>query len=182
MSYQQYENIKMNEMTPKNEMESTQINSYSDSDHDSIIAGISDLQEVERSMSDTRLPGSEVAEKYFDYLQKELAEKHGAIFVARIEGSIIGFIACMVEHDDTPAETPESTTYGYISDAYVAPEYRGKGVFGELNQKAEEYLSRFPEVKLIRISVLANNENAIKAYERSGYKTEDVRLSKRVSK
>jgi len=173
---------RMSEMTPKNEMAGTQIDSYSEDDKKSVVAGISDLQEVERTMSDTRLPGSEVALKYFDHLQKELAEKRGAIFVARAEGKVIGFIACMIEHDDTPAETSESTTYGYISDAYVAPEYRGRGVFSELNQKAEEYLTNFPEVKLIRISVLANNESAVKAYEKSGYKVEDIRLSKRVSK
>lgn len=171
----------MSEMTSE-KLPSISIESYKETDRDSIVAGISDLQEVERGISDTRRPGSEIAETYVGYLQRELANKRGAIFVARAEGRVIGFIACMIEHDDTPAETPESTTYGYISDAYVLPEYRGKRIFGELNQKAEEYLSGFPEVKLIRISVLASNENAVKAYEKAGYRVEDIRLSKKVNR
>ena len=172
----------MNEMTRNEEKLVVSIEPFKDSDRDSILAGITDLQDVERGISDTRLPGAEVAEKYFQYLQTELAEKRGTLLVARHEGKVAGFASCMIEQDDTPAETPESTTYGYISDAYVAPAYRGRGVFGELNQSAEEYLSGFPDVKIIRLTVLAGNESAVKAYEKSGYKPEEIILSKKVNR
>jgi ribosomal protein S18 acetylase RimI-like enzyme len=171
------ENIKFKENMPN-----ISIDSYKETDRNAIIAGIVDLQEVERAISDTRRPGTEVAEEYVRQLQETLSEKRGAIFVARSGENVIGFIACFVDHKDEVAETLESNTYGYISDAYVIPEYRGKGIFGMLNRKAEEHLVQFPEVSLIRINVLARNEQAVRAYEKAGYEAEEIKLMKRVQR
>jgi len=47
---------------------------------------------------------------------------------------------------------------------------------------AEGYLLGFPEVKIIRLTVLSGNESAVKAYEKSGYKSEEIIPSKKVNK
>jgi ribosomal protein S18 acetylase RimI-like enzyme len=152
------------------------------SDRSAIIAGIADLQEVERTITDTRRPGAEVAEQYIDQLQRSIDQKRGAIFVARVNGKAIGFIACWIESEDNVAETSASTTYGYISDAWVAPDLRGRGVFSSLNERAEKYLARFPEVSFIRINVLADNVAAVRAYERADYEPYEVTLQKRLDR
>lgn len=170
------ERISNNEATPH-----VSIEGYREADKEAIVAGIADLQEVERAVADTRRPGSEVAEQYVRELQEKLTQKQGALFVAREQDRVAGFIACWIEREENIAETEESNVYGYICDAYVAPQYRGKGVFQKLNDRAEAYLARFPEVRLVRITVLAENASAVKAYEKAGYRPEEIRLMKKMS-
>ena len=76
---------------------------------------------------------------------------------------------CWIEREENINETLDSTTYGYISDAFVFEQYRGQGIFKQLNAAAEKHLSTFPEIKRIRINVLANNEQALRAYRGVGY-------------
>lgn len=158
----------------------TKIEVYQDTHKDGVIAGIIDLQEVERKLTETRLPGNKIAEPYFRQLQREIQEKSGVIFVAQAANKVVGFIACWIEHDNNVAETTDSTTFGYISDAWVAAQFRNQGIFKQLNSQAEKYLAGFHEVKLIRIGVLANNIPALMAYQKTGYKPEEITLMKRL--
>lgn len=158
------------------------IDTYNDSYRADLVAGISDLQDFERNITDTRRPGHEVAEDYLKEILEKTEKQSGAVFVAKYENRVIGFIGCFVRNEDSITETPESNIYGYISDAYVIPEFRNKGVFKKLNDKAEEHLSRFENVKLIRIFVLAENKQALRAYEKNGYKPEEIRLIKKLEK
>lgn len=159
-----------------------EISEYQDSDKSALIAGIADLQEVERMLTDTRRPGAEVAEAYVVGLLDNVRQQQGKIFVARDESKVAGFVACWVEREDNVAETADSNTYGYIPDAYVASEYRGRGVFQKLNAKAEEYLMSLPEIKRIRINVLASNAQALAAYRKAGYGEYEIMLEKQVRK
>ena len=156
-----------------------QIDDFALSDIPALVAGITDLQEIERALSDTRRPGAEIADAYVQYLQKSVAQKLGAIFVARVDGEVIGFISCWVDHNANLAETSESNTYGYISDAYVSPEFRNQGIFQKLNMSAERHLFKFADVKMIRINVLASNTQALSAYEKAEYQLEEMVLMKR---
>jgi ribosomal protein S18 acetylase RimI-like enzyme len=164
------------------EILSVEITEYQDSDKDALIAGIVDLQEVERMLTDTRRPGGEVAEAYVAGLLEDVSQQQGKIFVARDGSTVAGFVACWVEREDNVAETTDSNVYGYIPDAYVAPEYRGRGVFQKLNAKAEEYLRSLPEVTRIRITVLASNAQALAAYRKAGYGDYEIMLEKLVPK
>jgi ribosomal protein S18 acetylase RimI-like enzyme len=158
------------------------ISLYSEADKEALLKGIEGIQETERVVTDTRLPGAEIAEPYLLELEKETKAKSGAIFVAKSGSDTAGFIACWVEREENVAETPESNTYGYISDAYVAPEYRNQGVFKKLNEQAEAHLKQNEEVKIIRINVLADNVTALKAYENTGYKPETITLMRKIER
>jgi ribosomal protein S18 acetylase RimI-like enzyme len=149
-----------------------------EADRKAIVGGIADLQDVERAITDTRRPGKEIAEEYVAQLQASIDQKRGAIFVARIAGKVAGFVACWIEQDDNVAETPESTTYGYISDAWVAADVRGRGLFSLLNEHAETYLAGFAEVSIVRINVLAKNTAALRAYEKANYEPYEMTLQK----
>ncbi len=158
------------------------ISLYGEADKEALLKGIEGIQETERAIANTRLPGAEIAEAYLSELEKEARAKSGAIFVAKDGSHTAGFIACWVEREENVAETPESNVYGYISDAYVALEYRQQGVFTKLNAQAEAHLKQFEEVKLIRINVLAGNEGALKAYENTGYAPEKITLIRKIER
>jgi hypothetical protein len=75
-----------------------------EADRNAIVAGIADLQDVERDISSTRRPGQEICEQYLAQLEASIARKRGAMFLARIDGTMAGFIACWIEQDDNVAE------------------------------------------------------------------------------
>ena len=158
-----------------------QIRKYADQNRNVVIAGLVDLQNVEVLISDTRVPGSnEGAAVYLGSLLAAVEEKNGVFLCAHIDQELVGFVVCWIEPEENPNETPDSTTYGYISDAFVFEKYRGQGIFKQLNMAAEDHLRQFPEIKRIRINVLAKNEQALRAYRSAGYSDYEVMLEKKV--
>ncbi len=161
-------------------MKTPTIRPHRPEDRAALIDALIGLQEFERSLHDSRRAGAEIAEPYFDRLLQRLTESSGMIFVAELDGEVIGFVACRVNHDDFLIQTPDANTHGYISDLEVNPHYRGNGVAAFLLEAAERYLSNCG-VARIRVDTLANNESALKAYQKFGFKHFEVALEKRVS-
>lgn len=160
-------------------MTSVTIRPYEDSDKSQLLRGIVDLQEYERAIVPlTRRPGEDIDEEYFSYLMKTFNEQHGALFVAMQDGLLMGYIACRVEREESISKTSVSNIHGYISDAWVDEKFRNQGIFKQLNKKAEEYLLQFPEVEIIRLFVLADNDVAVEAYKKTGYEPEEILLMK----
>lgn len=83
-------------------------------------------------------------------------------FVFDVDGVIAGY--CMAAKNFT-------TEYGglciWIEDLYLLPEYRGKGLAAELFKFLEAY---YPAAVRFKLEVEPENENAVKAYRKSGYK------------
>ena len=62
-----------------------------------------ELQEHERRLdATTRLPGEQIADAYVARLQQEVAEKHGAIFIAERNGVFAGFAVGWIEYRRLP--------------------------------------------------------------------------------
>ena len=102
---------------------------------------------------------------------RSLLHQDGQAILARVEDKAAGLRFRI--------ETADSTTYGYICDAFVFEQYRGQGIFRQLNAEAERHLKQFPEVKRIRLNALANNEAALRAYRSAGYSDYEILLEKR---
>ena len=62
-----------------------------------------------------------------------------------------------------------SRHWGYISDLYVAPDHRGRGIGADLLRTCLEYL-RSAGVSHTRLSVWAQNERAMRLYRKAGFK------------
>jgi len=120
-------------------------------------------------MHDTRLPGAGNTEIYFDKLLAELAVGSGAIFVAEAAGKFAGVVTGLVESYDIALEMPDSSVYGYCSDIYVAPEFRGTGLAQTLLDVMERHLAVQVPIVRFRVNVLAVNRVACRAYERAGF-------------
>jgi ribosomal protein S18 acetylase RimI-like enzyme len=153
---------------------------YTPADRAAVIKGNIDLQETERKLSQFCLPGIDIGELYLDHLLMLNSLQKGIILVARIGNVVVGFISCRIEIDESVTTTDELNTHGYISDAWTHPEFRKQGIFTALNQAAEEYLRQFPEVRIIRLNVLAGNTAALAAYENTGYQIQELALFKRI--
>ncbi len=157
------------------------IRPYRETDRADVIAAEIDLQEYERTLHDTRLPGAGVMEAYFDRLQQQVAAQSGAILVAEDNGRLLGLVACVVVQDDIVAETADSNVYGYITDIYVVPDRRGSGLAQALLQAAEAHLAP-TGVTRVRINVLAANAMARRAYEKHGFEPYEVMYEKRLGR
>jgi hypothetical protein len=71
-----------------------------------------ELQDYERRLDATRLPGEQIAEAYVAWLQRQ-AEKSGTILVAELDGSFAGFAAGWIVQDNHIGETADSNRFGF---------------------------------------------------------------------
>jgi hypothetical protein len=85
------------------------------SDHPVLRRAIIELQDHERRLHATRLPGEQIADTYLAWIEHRAADC-GAVLVAEMQGIFVGFAAGWVEQDDNIAETADSNRFGYISD------------------------------------------------------------------
>jgi ribosomal protein S18 acetylase RimI-like enzyme len=148
-------------------------------DRRDLRSAIIELQEHERRLHDSRLPGEQVADAYMDWMQRQVAEGAGAILVAEAAGAFCGFVAYRLARADTPAETPDSNLFGHVLDVCVLPRYRRNGVAQRLLQAVEDDLSARGVARL-RLSALAANAPARAAYEKAGLVLYEVTYEKRL--
>ena len=145
------------------------IRPYVETDRPAVIAALVALQEHERAIHDTRVPGADGTEIYFDKLLCELAANEGGLFVAEHDGRFAGLVAGFVEAYDVVLETSDSCLFGYCSDIYVEPEFRGSGLAQTLLDVLERHLAARSPISRFRVNVLAVNRVACRAYERGGF-------------
>lgn len=155
------------------------IRSYRDEDRASLRQAFVALQEAERALHDSRLPGADIATPYLDWMQTRVATRDGAILVAETDGVFQGFVACWVMHTDHIIETLESNRHGYVSDICVLADWRGQGIAAHLLAAAETHLAR-QGVTRVRIGSLAANQSALSAYRKHGFAPYEVVLEKRL--
>ena len=124
-------------------------------DRPQLRRAVVELQEYERYLHDTRLPGEQIVDAYLAWIETQIGEG-GVLLVAEIDRRFVGFIAGWIEHNDAITETPDSNRFGYISDVYVLPEFRGQRIATRLLSAIEERLSR-AGITRIRVYSLAAN-------------------------
>jgi ribosomal protein S18 acetylase RimI-like enzyme len=149
------------------------------SDRPDLRRAVVELQEYERSLHATRLPGAQIANAYLDWI-RERTHNAGALLVAENEGGFVGFIAGWIEQDDNIAETADSNRFGYISDICVLPPYRGLRVASRLLDAIELHF-RPTGVRRLRIGVLAANKAARGSYEHAGFTPYEIIYEKEIA-
>ena len=155
------------------------IRTYEPRDRADVIAAEADLQEYERKLHDTRIPGDLAAEPTFRLLENLISANDGELFVAEEDGAFVGYAAGFVLRDENPAETEDSNVCGYINDVYVVPHRRGRGVASLLLRAVENFL-RAKGMARLRINTLVLNESAKRAYVKQGFEPYEVMMEKRL--
>jgi ribosomal protein S18 acetylase RimI-like enzyme len=105
-------------------------------------------------------------------VHQALASADARVFVAEASGAVIG--TARVEFAERPY-----FRIAEIRRVYVLPEWRRRGVAGELMRVAED-AARDGGAREVRLSVVAENEDAIGFYRRRGYGDFAIRLRKRL--
>lgn len=152
------------------------IRPYTPADYDWVLQREVELQEHERAIHDTRLPGLPHTRDYLAMLWEELAEGHGIMLIAEnTEGERIGLVAGHIIDAPWPMETPDSTHYGYVSDIFVKPAARGSGLAQALLDAVAAHLhAADPTLARLRVNVLAVNRIACRSYEKAGFTPYEV--------
>jgi RimJ/RimL family protein N-acetyltransferase len=152
------------------------IRPYAPADHDWVLQCEVDLQEHERALHDTRLPGLPHSRDYLARLWDVLAENRGAMLIAETAGGDrVGLVAGHIVDEPWPVETLDSIRYGYVSDIFIRPVARGSGLATLLLDAITAHFQRVdPSVRRIRINALAVNTIARRAYEKAGFTPYEV--------
>lgn len=95
------------------------------------------------------------------------------LLVARVDGEIVGFASFTLERGSLALDA----TRGLLSNIYVDPAYRDRGIGSALLEVAEDELAaRGAEVVILE--VMAANDDALRFYERQGYDTYRVAMKR----
>lgn len=138
------------------------------SDRPDLLKAIVELQNFERELHDTRLPGEQIADSYTDWMLSN-AESSGSVFLAEVDGMFAGFVSGWIEQEESLAETADSNRFGYISDLCVLSTFRGKRIANHLLDAMVAHF-RSADVARVRVGFLAANRSAKIAYERAGFR------------
>jgi ribosomal protein S18 acetylase RimI-like enzyme len=112
-----------------------------------------------------------------DAIRESLARHAAAdgLTVARDDGAIVGFVRFAVER----GPLAQDRTRGVVRDLYVVPDRRGEGV-GERLLGAAEAALRDRGVAVVAVEALADNADAIRFYERRGYRSHRIEFEREV--
>jgi ribosomal protein S18 acetylase RimI-like enzyme len=141
------------------------------------------LQDSEREYHPNRPPGLEIGDAHLAYLEELALERDGRIYVAASAADILGFLVCFVERLDAGDlhVYDREREYGYISDLYVSPSARGRGVGSALMEAAEQHF-RDRDLSVVRVNTLADNRAAIEFYLAGGYGFYEITFEKRLER
>lgn len=134
-----------------------------------------ELQDFLHRLEPIVLPGK-AAGRYFDFMIARCAATSGKVFVAEIDGQVVGFV-CVWGKVPSEELDEEPVEYAFVSDLVVLPAYRSHGLGHSLLQKAEEY-ARSQGAATLELEVLAKNENALQLYNRHGFRAYHLLLTK----
>ncbi len=99
----------------------------------------------------------------------------GIILLAEQNNRLIGFV-CLLRPDDNAAES----SYAFMSDLFVIPEYRHQGVGSQLTRKLEEQALVMGATR-IALRVTAENVGAHQFYKNEQYQEKFIVMSKELS-
>lgn len=97
------------------------------------------------------------------------------VFVAKIDDQIAGYAFIQTVLIELPMMTKR--TYLYINDIAVIGEQRNKGVASKLLKHIEEFALEIGATK-IELAVHIFSEDAVRLYEKNGYKPRTLRMEK----
>ena len=101
-----------------------------------------------------------------EFVAKLIGEDPRQVHVAEEGSELVGYVMCQKEMKP-PLEM--AYKWGYITDLYVGPAYRGRVVGRKLMQACMEYL-KLTGNERVRLSVWHMNRNAMDLYASLGFR------------
>ena len=124
-------------------------------------------QDHGRSLEPSWPEGKTVADDYVAYLDREVAARDGAVFMAEIGEDVAGFI-CVIAA--TRGDSPDDpAVYAWVHDIFVRPRHRRRGVATALMAAAESFV-RSRGARELRLATLDRNVDARALYRGLGFR------------
>lgn len=146
-----------------------------DRDRVAMLSFIDGLQAFEHAMEPNRRLDATVAADHMGILDKRLAERGGAIFIAD-DGGPIGWAVVHEAVDDLYVVEAERRM-AYIDELYLTEAARGAGAGRALIAACEAW-ARSRGIPVIMIGVLDKNDRAHAVYNAAGYADYSLQLRK----
>lgn len=146
-------------------------------DRAAMLSFIDGLQDWEYRFEKNRRLDAAVAADHFAVLEKRLAERGGAIFIAEgPDGAALGWSVVHEMQDDIYVVEAERRI-AYIDELYLAEAARGLGAGRALIAACEGW-AKGRGIAILRIGVLPGNTRTRAIYERAGFAPYAIDLRK----
>jgi len=134
-----------------------------------LAAFMAALQEFERATEPNRTPGPEMAASHIDALVAWAGMRPGgSVLMADVAGEAVGFLVTGINEELGTYVPAEARLVGHLSDLWVEPAFRGRGIARALIAEAESRL-RAAGIHRAEISALPSNDQARALYHGLGY-------------
>ncbi|WP_428409979.1 N-acetyltransferase family protein [Hyphococcus sp.] len=146
-------------------------------DEHALAAMMRGLNEAENEFVPNRDLTDAAALEHVRYLMGCVKQQGGFALVGRKDDVALGFAIGLVETEEGAYVLPGQRGFGFLSDIFVAPEVRRRGLARALVAAAE---ARFRDLGVteMRLNVLGGNVGAMKFYEKAGFAPYEQILSK----
>lgn len=152
------------------------IRHYRETDAAALRALIAELQDSLTPIDDSLPRGAAMAPAYFAQTIESCRQRAGSIFVADMDGAVIGYVAVLTRVPFTSADTPAGE-YAFVTDLAVGAPWRQRGIGTKLLSAAEA-AARDNGAREMRLLVLVGNP-AIDLYRRAGLYDYSITMRKR---
>jgi ribosomal protein S18 acetylase RimI-like enzyme len=147
----------------------TDIREYDPGDKATLVGLARELQAAEIVLYDRMKPPAEIGDWYIDFLLERCAADAGTILVAAEGSTLVGYAVVLTEVSSKEEPDELDYTYALIQDIAVSESCRGRGIGAALLARCES-VARQAGARWLRLSVLAANATALRAYNRAGFK------------
>lgn len=107
-----------------------------------------------------------ISKEYF-----EILVKNEEIYVAKLQNEIVGYVIFNIKEKENPSMRYRKQLN--IDAICVDEKYRGKGIGTKILESVKE-IAKSKECTDLYLTVNQENENAIKAYEKFGFKVKNI--------
>lgn len=108
---------------------------------------------------------------YYD-LKELILRKDAHVLVAIIDEEIVGSGYALIKNSK-PYFGPEQ--YVYLGFMFVLPQHRGKGINGKITERLIEW-AKSKNLSEIQLDVYAENDSALNAYKKAGFKPDLLKM------
>lgn len=142
-----------------------------------------ELQEYISSIDKEKynIVGNFFREKYFIKTMDEIKRFEGKMYLYKENNKIVGLIVGLINNIEEETYDFKVPKRGRITELVVSNSSRCKGIGTKLLDKMEEYLKSV-NCSDILLEVFGYNEQAIKFYNKSGYHTRMIDMTKKCNK
>jgi ribosomal protein S18 acetylase RimI-like enzyme len=149
-------------------------------DRATLLGFLRDLADEEAAQHWAMRPGSEMTMTEVDRTIEEIAEEDGAIVVAERDGRPVGYagVVCQTAQGEFELRD-EWQRRGFVTDMFVAPEARRRGIGLALLAACERHVAS-RGLDWLQICVSPGNAAANALYRRAGFRDYEIVLEKRL--